>query len=111
MQYQELIKEISQMLGTMGKEMPETMRAFGALSQAGKVGNVLDAKTKELIALAIGISSHCEGCIGFHMKALAELGVTREEILDLISVVVYMGGGPSLMYAANALKAFDELKK
>jgi AhpD family alkylhydroperoxidase len=111
MQYKELIQEISQSLGKMHKEIPATMQAFNNLAHAGKVKGALDPKTKELIALAIGISSRCDGCIGFHTKALIELGATREEILDMISVVTYMGGGPALMYAANALQAFEAFQK
>ncbi|MPM56953.1 hypothetical protein SDC9_103770 [bioreactor metagenome] len=68
----------------------------------------LDAKTKELIALAIGVATRCDGCIGFHAKALARLGATKAEVHETLGVAVYMGGGPSAMYAANAGAAFDE---
>ena len=62
-----------------------------------------------LIALAIGVSQHCSGCIGFHVKALLKLGATRAELEEMLAVSVYMGGGPSLMYAAEALKAWDTM--
>ena len=74
---------------------------------AGK--GALDPKTKELIALAIGIDARCDGCIAFHVKALVRLGVTREEIAETVAMAVYMGGGPSLMYGGKALAAFDAL--
>lgn len=88
--------------------MPELMRSFGALSQASMASGALDAKTKELIALAIGVASRCDGCIGFHTRTLVQLGTTQEELQEMLGVAVYMGGGPSLMYAANALAAFAE---
>jgi AhpD family alkylhydroperoxidase len=69
----------------------------------------VSTKHKELIALAIGITQHCSGCIGFHVKALLKLGCTRQELEEMLSVCVYMGGGPALMYAAEALKAWDSL--
>ncbi len=69
---------------------------------------VLDEKTKELIAMAIGVASRCDACLGFHAKALVRLGATPEEFREMLGVAVYMGGGPSLMYAANALAAFEE---
>ena len=69
---------------------------------------VLDEKTKELIAMAIGVASRCDGCLGFHAKALVRLGATPDEFREMLGVAVYMGGGPSLMYAANALAAFEE---
>ena len=60
-------------------------------------------KTKELIALALGVAAHCDGCIGFHTEALIRLGASRQEVEETLGMAVYMGGGPSLMYAADAL--------
>ena len=60
--------------------------------------------------LAIGITQHCSGCIGFHVKALIRLQCTRQELEEMLSVCVYMGGGPALMYAAETLKAWDSLQ-
>ena len=71
----------------------------------------MDKKTKELIALAIGVTQRCDGCIGFHAKALKDLGATKEEIAEVMAMCVYMGGGPALMYAADALRAFDQFSE
>lgn len=71
----------------------------------------LSKKTKELIALSIGVSGQCKGCIGFHVKALIILGVTREELVEALGMAIYMGGGPSLMYAAEAMQAFEEFSE
>jgi AhpD family alkylhydroperoxidase len=70
---------------------------------------VLDHKTKELIALCLGVAGHCDACIGFHMQALVKAGATKAEIEEALAVAVYMGGGPSLMYAADALTAFEQM--
>ena len=69
----------------------------------------LSEKHKELMALAIGITQHCSGCIGFHVKALHRLQCTRQELEEMLAVCVYMGGGPALMYAAEALAAFESM--
>ncbi len=106
--YTQLIRDISQYTGEMRKADPETMAGFHALAKAASAERTLDKKTKELIALAIGVTQRCDGCIGFHSKALKELGATREEVSDVLSVCVYMGGGPALMYAADALRAYDQ---
>lgn len=58
--------------------------------------------------MALGVASRCDGCIGFHAQALVKLGTTREEFLEVLGMAIYMGGGPSLMYAADALRAFEE---
>lgn len=107
--YKEITGEISLSLSKMRKEIPEVMSAFGVLAQAASKDGALSKKTKELIALALGIAGHCDGCIGFHVQALVKLGVTREELLEVLSMSVYMGGGPSLMYAAEALNAYEQL--
>lgn len=92
----------------MYSEIPDVMNGFNALSQAATKDGALDKKTKELIAIALGVAAHCDGCIGFHTRTLIKLGTTREEFLEALGMAVYMGGGPSLMYAAEALKAFEE---
>ena len=107
-QYKEITQGISQSLAKLRTQAPDVMKAFGMLSQAATQDGALDKKTKEFIALALGIASHCDGCIGFHVKALIGLGVTREELLEVLGMTTYMGGGPSLMYAADALRAFEE---
>lgn len=87
------------------------MKSFSELGRAATATGVLDAKTKELIALALSVAARCDPCIGFHKKALVKLGATRQEIDETLGVTTYMGGGPSLMYAANAIAAFDEFAK
>lgn len=104
-------KDINTQLAKMRKEMPEVMAGFSALAQAATKDGVLDKKTKELIAMALAVSTHCEGCIGFHSQALVKLQTTREELLETLGMAVYMGGGPSLMYAAEALEAFEEFSQ
>lgn len=106
--YGELTKEITIQLGKMRKEIPEVMAGFSALSHAATQDGVLDKKTKELIATALAVANHCPGCIGFHVQSLVKLKTTREELLETLSMAIYMGGGPSLMYAAEVLQAFEE---
>lgn len=106
--YSEITSDISLMLSKMHQETPDLMNGFSALAKAATKEGALSKKTKELIALALGIAAHCDGCIGFHTQTLIKLGVTRQEFLETLNMAVYMGGGPSLMYAAEALKAFEE---
>ena len=54
------------------------------------------------------VAARCDACLGFHAKALVRLGATKAEVEEMLAVAVYMGGGPSLMYSANALAAFNE---
>ena len=93
--YLEITKRISTNLKTLRKDINDTMQGFSAMAQAATKDGALDKKTKELIALAIGVSTRCDGCIGFHTKALKELGATRDEIAEVLGLSIYMGGGPS----------------
>jgi AhpD family alkylhydroperoxidase len=83
------------------------MSAFGALGKASYRDGALSAKTKELIALAIGIAARCDGCIAYHARAAVDKGVTRAEAVEMMEVAIQMGGGPSSVYAGQALQAFD----
>ncbi len=94
-------------IGVLSKEIPETTRGFGIMGQAAKSNGALDEKTKEIMALGIAVATRCESCIGFHIKSLIRLGITRDELCDALSMATYMGGGPSFAYSAKALKAFD----
>ncbi|WP_424108394.1 carboxymuconolactone decarboxylase family protein [Psychrobacter coccoides] len=93
------------------KNIPETTKAFSQLSQVGTADGILDAKTKELIALALAVGARCDACIGFHTKALVKLGATEQEVAETLGVCVVMGGGPSMMYAAEAVASFKEFSK
>ena len=107
--YKAITRDISAYMGELRKLTPEAMQGFSALAKGAGAEGVLDKKTKELIALAIGVTQRCDGCIGFHAKAAIKAGATREEILETLSMAIYMGAGPSMIYASEALRAFDEL--
>ncbi len=107
-QFKALIQTISSNLAQLHKSQPGAMKGFSDMGKAAMANGSIDAKTKELIALALGVAARCDGCIGFHTKALVRLGATAEEVHETLGVAIYMGGGPVAMYAANAVAAFDE---
>jgi AhpD family alkylhydroperoxidase len=108
--YPAITRRIGGNMRVLRKDIAETMQGFSAMAQAATKDGALDKKTKEFIALAIGVSARCDGCIGFHSEALVKLGATREEFTEVLGMAVYMGGGPSLMYAADALMAYEQFK-
>ena len=100
--------ELGEALRPLRAGAPEPMKAFGALARASLESKALDVKTKELIALAIAVATRCDGCIAFHAEAAERHGASREEVLETMAMAIYMGAGPSVMYAAQALEAFDQ---
>jgi AhpD family alkylhydroperoxidase len=107
--YREITRSVATSLAKLRADTPDLMRSFSALGEAATRDGALTRKTKELIALVLGVAAHCDACLGFHLQTLIKLGATRAEVEEALGVAVYMGGGPSLMYAADALAAFEEL--
>lgn len=106
--YKDITGDILTYMKEIRKETPALSEAFMAMNTAAFGDGEVEKKTKEMIALAIGVATHCDGCIGFHAKALVKLGATRKEVAEVLGVAVQMGGGPAMMYAADALRAYDE---
>jgi AhpD family alkylhydroperoxidase len=106
--WSEFTKEIVGHMRTLRGDTPEVMKAFSGLAQAALMPKALDCKSKELIALGISVAIRCDDCIGFHVKAALEQGATRAEIMETLGIAVYMGAGPSVMYASHAIEAFEQ---
>lgn len=106
--YRALTHDVSKNLATLRKDIPDVMKGFSDMARAATADGALDKKTKELLALALGVAAHCDACIGFHVQALVKLNVTKAELEETLGMAIYMGGGPSLMYSANAMAAFEE---
>lgn len=89
--------------------IPDVMQAFGAVGKAVYKDGALPIKTKEMLAIASAIATHCEGCIVWHTRGAVRQGMSRAELQEVIAVAVHMGGGPSLVYGIKALEAFDQI--
>ena len=107
MDWEAFMDETVSNIDTLSAEIPETVAGFGKMGKAAKKSGALDEKTKEIMALGIAIATRCDSCIGFHVKSLIRLGITRAELCEALAMAVYMGGGPSFGYSAKALKAYD----
>lgn len=106
--FKDVVRAVSNQMRALRQTQPDLMTAFSQLAAAGTKDSALDKKTRELVALGIAVSSRCDDCIGFHVQTLVKLGMTRQELEDVLATAVYMGGGPSMMYATHALAAFEE---
>jgi AhpD family alkylhydroperoxidase len=102
--------EVRRLMGELGEEIPAVMEGFGRLHHAASAEGALDAKTKELIALAIAITVRCEGCIAYHVCEAMQAGVTRAEIMETIGMAILMGGGPSVVYGSEAYEAMAQFE-
>jgi|TARA_B110000977_G_scaffold151592_1_gene192397 AhpD family alkylhydroperoxidase len=107
MDWEKFMHETEENLTSFSKEIPQTAKGFGLMGQAAKSDGALSEKTKELIALGIAVATRCDSCIGFHVRSLIRLGITREELCEALEMATYMGGGLSYAFSAKALKAYD----
>jgi len=103
--------ELQTGLRSLSEAIGPTMSGFGKLHRSAMAAGALDAASKELIALAIGITSHCGGCIGFHVHDALAAGATRAQIEETIGVAILMGGGPAAVFGADALAALGQFEQ
>lgn len=100
--------KLSAALGALGSTVPATIAGFEALDGAPARKGVLDAKTRELIALAVAVTTRCDGCITVHSAAAAKAGATKDEVAEALSVAMALNAGAALVYSARAFDAFDQ---
>jgi len=102
------LQETNQMFAKLKKDKPKELSSFINFSQIAKSNGAIDAKNKELILVALGISSQCSWCIAMHIEGAVKAGATKEEILDAAMLAVVMGGGPKLMYMNIVYEELDK---
>ena len=91
----------------IGRASVGIVRGYRELSDAGNKTNVLDAKTRELIALAVAVTRQCDGCITIHTDAAITQGATRDEVIEAVGVAIAVNAGAALVYSTRVLDAYD----
>ncbi len=109
--WDELRKSLRDSVGGFGELHPKFMQGYQQLDNGVAQSEHLDAKTRELIALAVAVTTRCDGCLSLHTEAAAAHGATREEIAEALAVAISLNAGVALVYSAHALEAFDSLQK
>jgi AhpD family alkylhydroperoxidase len=99
-------QELLTRIRDLGRLTPATVRGYRELSDAGSKTAHLDPKTRELIAIAVGVTRQCDGCITTHVHAARQHGATAEEIAEALGVAIAVNAGAALVYSARAMDAF-----
>jgi AhpD family alkylhydroperoxidase len=105
-----LIDSMNGAVRALRQTHPDVMKSFADMSRAAHGGEALDGATKELIALAISVATRCEPCVAYHAEGAIKAGASEAQIAETLAMAVYMGAGPSVMYAAKALEAARALQ-
>lgn len=103
-----VLNDLTPLHRNLRRAIPDVYKGFGELSKAAFADGALDKKTKELIALAIGVVEGCDGCVASHGQAAARAGATKQEAAEAIGVTFLMHGGPATIHGARAYDAFCE---
>jgi len=103
-----VLRELAPLHRELRRAVPDVYKGFGELHRAAFADGALDTRTKELIALAIGVVQGCDGCIASHGQAAARAGATRQQAAEAIGVTFLMNGGPATIHGARAYDAFCE---
>jgi AhpD family alkylhydroperoxidase len=105
-----VLNDLSPLHRQLRRAIPDVYQGFAALHGASFSEGALDVRTKELIALAIGVVEGCDGCIASHAQAAVRAGATRQEAAEAVGVTFLMKGGPATIYGPRAYDAFCEFE-
>ena len=106
--YREVRRDVAAQGREVRTQVPAVYKGFAELSAAALGDGALDRKTKELMALAISIVQHCDGCIAAHASGAASTGATENEVAEAIGVAILMAGGPATVWGPRAMAAYKE---
>jgi AhpD family alkylhydroperoxidase len=98
-------------IGEIGKLSPDTIKGYQALTGAGQKANLLGPKIRELIALAVAVTTRCDGCITVHTEEAARHGASREEIAEALGVATAVNAGSALVYSTRVLDAYEQIRE
>ena len=90
-------QQIQAGIAEIGRANPDIVRGYRGLSESGAKTDLLGAKTRELIALAVAVTRQCDGCIVTHTDGAIKQGASREEIIEALSVAVTVNAGAALI--------------
>ncbi|HET9188760.1 MAG TPA: carboxymuconolactone decarboxylase family protein [Acidothermaceae bacterium] len=108
--YPDCYKHVGELMRAYGAETNGVIDGFAKLHSAAVANGTLSGKVKKLIALAIGISVRCDGCIAYHVHDALRAGASRQEIAETVGVAIMMGGGPAVVYGCQALEALEQFE-
>lgn len=96
-------------VGNFAKTNKPVANAFHNLEVATRENKVLDAKTHELISLAVAVTTRCDGCLTAHAAAAKKAGATKEEVAAALGTAIALNAGAAYVYSTRTLDAYDEL--
>jgi len=104
----ETLSNLRKTAGLFTKANPAVVTAYRGLNEAQASGTALDAKTRELISLAVAVTTRCDGCISSHAAAAKQAGATQQEVAEALGTAIALNAGAAYVYSVRALEAFEQ---
>ena len=108
MEWNDVRSDLMERVEALAAVAPDSVGAYMSASGAGKKSGHLDEKTRQLISLAVAVTTRCDGCISVHAGEAVKAGATRDEIGEALGVAMSMNMGAALVYSSRALEAATE---
>lgn len=109
--WNEMVGKVRKAGAAFGEVHPRMLAAYRGLSEAQGATGALDVKTRELIALAVAVTTRCDGCIGSHAAAAVKAGASEAEVAEALATAIALNAGAAYVYTLRALEAFGQLKE
>jgi AhpD family alkylhydroperoxidase len=90
-------------LKALDANAPEAMKAFWAFDKAAMAAGSISSKNKELIALAVALTTQCPYCIEIHVKRAREAGATEQELAEVVAVAAALRAGGAITHVSHAM--------
>ena len=110
MNWPDLLGTLKRSYNRLGDTNPKMLEAYRSVAAAQGSNGALDSKTRELISMAVAVTTRCDGCISSHAAAAAKAGATEAEMSDALGVAIALNAGAAYVYSLRAMEAFSEFK-
>jgi AhpD family alkylhydroperoxidase len=111
--WKETLKNLRAAASGLANANPQLVSAYRSLNAALGANGALDAKTRELIALAVAVAvtTRCDGCISSHASAARDAGATEAEVSEALGTAIALNAGAAYVYSVRAMEAFGQFKR
>ncbi len=107
----ETLSNLRSAAGRLRDNNPAVAKAYQGLNESVQQGKALDSKNRELIALAVAVTTRCDGCISSHAAAARKAGATEAELADALGTAIALNAGAAFVYSTRAMEAFEQFKE
>jgi len=83
---------------------PEAMKAFVAFDKAALAAGAIPVKYKELMAIAVALTTQCPYCIEIHSNKAREAGASEQEISEVVMIAAALRAGAAVTHGTHAIK-------